>query len=136
MAIQKTFSIIKPDAVRKNCIGAILDRLEKSNLKVIELKMIHLTQEQASDFYDIHKERPFFGELVDYMTSGPVVTLVLEGDQAVERYRELMGATDPKEAQPGTIRADFAESISENAVHGSDSEENAEREIKFFLNKE
>lgn len=133
MAVQRTFSIIKPDAVAKNVIGKILTRFEDANLKVVATKMLTLSEAQASEFYDVHKERPFFGELVDYMTSGPVVVSVLEGEDAVAVNRKLMGATNPKEAEPGTIRADFADSISANAVHGSDSLENAAREIEIFF---
>lgn len=133
MATQRTFSIIKPDAVEKNVIGKIISRFEDAGLKIVATKLLRLTQAQASEFYEIHKERPFFGELVEYMTSGPVVVSVLEGDDAVALNRKLMGATNPAEAEPGTIRADFADSISANAVHGSDSLENAEREIAFFF---
>lgn len=131
--LQKTLSIIKPDAVGKNCIGAIIDRFEKNNLRIIAAKMLHLTPDQAEKFYDIHKDRPFFSDLVSFMTSGPVVVMILEGENAVEKNREIMGATNPKEADAGTIRADFAETIDENAVHGSDSAENAEKEIQFFF---
>ena len=130
---EQTLSIIKPDAVENNHIGAIIDRFEKANLKVIAAKMLHLTKEEAQEFYDIHKERPFFNDLVTFMISGPVFVMVLEGDNAVLKNRELMGATNPKEANPGTIRAEFAESIDRNAVHGSDSLENAEREVNFFF---
>jgi nucleoside-diphosphate kinase len=133
MAIQKTFSIVKPDAVEKNVIGKIFTRFEDADLKIVATRMLTLTEAQAGEFYDIHKERPFFGELVEYMTSGPVVVSVLEGEDAVAKHRKIMGATDPKEAEAGTIRADFADSISANAVHGSDSSENAEREIGFFF---
>ena len=133
MAIQKTFSIVKPDAVEKNVIGKIFTRFEDAGLKIVATRMLTLTDAQAGEFYDIHKERPFFGELVEYMTSGSVVVSVLEGEDAVAAHRKIMGATDPKEADAGTIRADFADSISANAVHGSDSAENAEREIGFFF---
>lgn len=133
MATQRTFSIIKPDAVEKNVIGKIISRFEDAGLKIVATKMLRLTQAQASEFYEIHKERPFFGELVEYMTTGSVVVSVLEGEDAVALHRKLMGATNPAEAEPGTIRADFADSISANAVHGSDSLENAEREIAFFF---
>ncbi|MEZ5535762.1 MAG: nucleoside-diphosphate kinase [Thiolinea sp.] len=133
MAIERTISIIKPDAVAKNVIGQIYSRFENAGLQIIAARMIHLTREQAEGFYAVHKERPFFGELVSFMTSGPVMVQVLEGEDAVAKNRELMGATNPKEAAAGTIRADFAESIDENAVHGSDSLENAEIEINFFF---
>lgn len=133
MAKEQTLSIIKPDAVKKNCIGAILARFEKQGLKISAAKMLHLTQAQAESFYDIHAKRPFFNDLVKFMTSGPALVLVLEGDNAVSKNREIMGATNPKEAAPGTIRADFAESIDANAVHGSDSPDNAKREIAFFF---
>lgn len=136
MAIERTISIIKPDAVAKNVIGQIYSRFENGGLQVIASKMIHLSQEQAEGFYAVHKERPFFGDLVSFMTSGPVMVQVLEGENAVAKNRELMGATNPKEAEAGTIRADFAESIDENAVHGSDSLENAEIEINFFFGEE
>ncbi|MEF3194239.1 MAG: nucleoside-diphosphate kinase [Halothiobacillaceae bacterium] len=136
MAIERTLSIIKPDAVAKNVIGAIYSRFENAGLKIVAAKMMHLTREQAEGFYAVHKERPFFGELVDFMTSGPVMIQVLEGENAVAKNRELMGATDPKKAEPGTIRADFADSIDANAVHGSDSLENAKIEIDFFFKPE
>jgi nucleoside-diphosphate kinase len=131
--MEQTLSIIKPDAVKKGVIGKILDRFESNGLRIAATKKIQLTPEQAAEFYAVHKERPFFGELVEFMTSGPVVVTVLEGENAVAKNRELMGATDPKEAAPGTIRADFAESIDANAVHGSDSLENAKKEIAFFF---
>lgn len=131
--MERTLSIIKPDAVEKKAIGKILARFEEAGLRIIALRMMNLTESQAGDFYAVHKERPFYGELKSYMTSGPVVVSVLEGAGAVMKNRELMGATDPKEAAPGTIRADFAESISANAVHGSDSVENAKTEISFFF---
>jgi nucleoside-diphosphate kinase len=133
MAKQRTLSIIKPDATAKNVIGKILSRFEDSGLEVIAARMMTLTKGQAGEFYDVHRERPFFGELVDYMTTGRVLVSVLEGESAVEKNRNLMGATDPKKADKGTIRADFADSISANAVHGSDSAENAAREIQFFF---
>ena len=133
MTIEQTLSILKPDAVRKNHIGAIIHRFEMKSLKVAAMKMMHLTTEQASHFYHIHRERKFFGDLVAFMTSGPVVVMVLEGKNAVALNREIMGATNPKEAAVGTIRADFAESIDENAVHGSDSKENAHHEIQIFF---
>jgi len=133
MAIERTFSIIKPDAVAKNVIGEIVSRFEKNGLRVVASKMLQLTQEQAEGFYAEHKERGFFKDLVSFMTSGPVVVQVLEGEGAVLKNRELMGATNPKEAAAGTIRADFAVSIDENAVHGSDAPESAAREIAYFF---
>ena len=133
MAIERTFSIIKPDAVAKNIIGEIVSRFEKNGLRVIASRMVHLTKEQAGDFYAVHRERPFYNDLVEYMTSGPVVVQVLEGEDAISRNREIMGATNPAEAAPGTIRADFANSIEENAVHGSDAPETARQEIEFFF---
>ena len=131
--MEQTLSIIKPDAVAKGVIGKILDRFESNGLRIAATKKIQLTKEQAGEFYAVHKERPFYGELVEFMTSGPVVVSVLEGENAVAKNRELMGATNPQEAEPGTIRADFAESIDANAVHGSDSLENAKKEIAFFF---
>lgn len=136
MAVERTLSIIKPDAVGKTVIGKIISRFEDKGLRVVAAKMLHLSQEQAEQFYDIHRERPFFNDLVSFMVSGPVVVQVLEGDNAVAVNRDIMGATNPKEAAPGTIRADFADDIDENAVHGSDSLENAQREIEFFFKKE
>ncbi len=133
--MEQTLSIIKPDAVSKGVIGKIIDRFESNSLRIAAMKKIRLTKEMAAEFYEVHKERPFFNDLVEYMTSGPVVVMVLEGENAVAKNRELMGATNPKEAEPGTIRADFAESIEANAVHGSDSLENAKREIAFFFSK-
>lgn len=133
MAVERTLSIIKPDAVAKNVIGQIYSRFENAGLKIVAAKMMHLTQEQAEGFYAEHKERPFFGDLVAFMTSGPVVVQVLEGDNAIVQNRDLMGATNPKEAAAGTIRADFAESIDANAVHGSDSPESAAREVAYFF---
>ena len=133
MAIERTLSIIKPDAVKKNVIGRILAIFEESGLKIAGTRMLTLTTHQAREFYAVHKERPFFGELVEFMTSGPVVVSVLEGENAVQKNRDLMGATDPKKAAPGTIRAQFADSIGENAVHGSDSLANAKIEVKFFF---
>ncbi len=133
MALQRTFSIIKPDAVSKNVIGEILTRFEKAGLRVVASKMVQLSEREAGGFYAEHKERPFFKDLVSFMTSGPVVVQVLEGEDAILRNRELMGATDPKKADAGTIRADFAVSIDENAVHGSDSEASAAREIAYFF---
>lgn len=131
--MQKTLSILKPDSVAKNNIGAIIARFEQNGLKVAALRMQHLTEEQAQAFYAVHKERPFFNDLVEFMTSGPVVIMALAGENAVEKNRQLMGATNPKEAEAGTIRADFADSIDANAVHGSDSAENASIEIDFFF---
>jgi len=133
MTIQKTLSIIKPDAVRKNCIGEITKRFENSELKVIAARMEKLKKDQAEKFYEIHKDRSFFNELVEFMCSGPVMIQVLEGVNAILKNRELMGATDPQQALPGTIRADFAESVGQNAVHGSDSIETAKQEIAFFF---
>lgn len=133
MAIERTLSIIKPDAVAKNVIGEIYTRFEKADLKIVAAKMMHLTQEQAEGFYAEHKERPFFNDLVSFMTSGPVTVSVLEGENAVLTHRDLMGATNPADADAGTIRADFAQSIDENAVHGSDSVESAAREVAYFF---
>ncbi|WP_048308443.1 nucleoside-diphosphate kinase [Halomonas sp. PR-M31] len=133
MADQRTLSIIKPDAVAKNVIGEIYSRFEKAGLKIVAAKMQHLSREQAEGFYAEHKERGFFNDLVGFMTSGPVMIQVLEGDDAIAKNRDLMGATNPKEAAPGTIRADFAESIDANAAHGSDSPESAEREVSYFF---
>lgn len=136
MAVERTLSIIKPDAVSKNIIGEIYSRFEKAGLRVVAAKMVHLDDEVAGGFYAEHKERPFFKDLVSFMTSGPVMVQVLEGEGAVLKNRDLMGATNPKEADAGTIRADFAESIDENAVHGSDSVESAAREIDYFFSGE
>jgi nucleoside-diphosphate kinase len=133
MAIERTFSIIKPDAVAKNVIGEIYTIFEKAGLRIVAARMLQLTREQAEGFYAVHKERPFFGELVDFMTSGPVMIQVLEGENAIALNREVMGATNPKEAAPGTIRATFAETIDENAVHGSDGPDTARAEIAFFF---
>jgi len=133
MAVERTLSIIKPDAVGKNVVGAIYTRFEKAGLKVVAARMMHLSQAQAEAFYGEHKARPFFKALVDFMISGPVMVQVLEGENAVVKNRELMGATDPKKADQGTIRADFAASIDENAVHGSDSVTAAAREVAFFF---
>ncbi len=133
MALERTLSIIKPDAVAKNVIGQIYARFEKAGLKIIAARMLHLSREQAEGFYAVHKERPFFGELVDFMTSGPVIAQVLEGENAVAVHREVMGATNPAEAAAGTIRADFAAEITENAVHGSDAADTATTEIGFFF---
>lgn len=133
MAIERTLSIIKPDAVAKNVIGQIESRFEQAGLQIVAMKMLQLDDELAGGFYAEHKERPFFKDLVGFMTSGPVVVQVLEGDDAVAKNRELMGATNPQEAAPGTIRADFASSIDANAVHGSDSAASAEREVAYFF---
>lgn len=135
MATERTLSIIKPDAVAKNAIGEIIARFEKNGLKVVAGKMLHLSKKEAEGFYAVHRERGFFGELVEFMTSGPVFVQALEGENAVAKNREIMGATNPKEAKAGTIRADFADDIEENAVHGSDSLENAEIEINYFFSK-
>jgi len=133
MAVEQTLSIIKPDAVKKNVIGEIYSRFEKAGLKIVQAQMIYLTKEEAEGFYAVHKDRPFFNDLVSFMTSGRVMIQVLEGEDAVALNRKLMGATNPKEAEAGTIRADFAESIDANAVHGSDSLENAKIEIDYFF---
>jgi nucleoside-diphosphate kinase len=133
MSIQQTLSIIKPDATRRNITGKIIARLEESGLRVVAQKRIHLSREMAESFYEVHKDRPFYGDLVSFMISGPVVVQVLEGEEAVVKNRDVMGATNPAEAAPNTIRKDFAESIEANSAHGSDSEENAKNEIKFFF---
>jgi nucleoside-diphosphate kinase len=133
MASERTFSIIKPDATRRNITGKIIDRIESSGLRVIASKRLHLSRAQAEEFYGVHRERSFFGELVDFMISGPVVVQVLEGENAVAKYRDVMGATNPANAEAGTIRKDFAESIEANSVHGSDAPETAATEIKFFF---
>lgn len=133
MAVERTLSIIKPDAVGKNVVGQIYSRFEQAGLKVVAARMLHLTDKEAGGFYAEHRERGFFKDLVSFMTSGPVVVSVLEGEGAVAKHRDIMGATNPKNAAPGTIRADFAESIDENAVHGSDSLESAAREIAYFF---
>ena len=133
MAIERTLSIIKPDAVAKNVIGKIYQRFEDAGLKIIAAKMVHLSEQEAGQFYAVHKERPFFADLVKFMTSGPVMIQVLEGESAISKNRDLMGATDPKKAAPGTIRADFADSIDANAAHGSDAAETAAVEIAFFF---
>ena len=133
MAAERTLSIVKPDGVEKNLIGEVYRRFEQAGLRIVAARMMHLTRAQAEGFYAVHRERPFFSDLCAYMTSGPVVVQVLEGDNAVARNREIMGATDPKKADPGTIRADLAKSIEENVVHGSDSAENAAREIAYFF---
>jgi nucleoside-diphosphate kinase len=136
MAIERTFSIIKPDAVAKNVIGEIVSRFENNGLQVIASKMLHLSKEQAEGFYAVHAERPFYNDLVQFMISGPVVVQVLEGENAISKNRELMGATNPAEAAPGTIRADFAKNVDENAVHGSDAPETAAVEIRYFFSDE
>lgn len=136
MAVERTLSIIKPDAVAKNVIGEIYSRFEKAGLKIVAARMMHLTPEQAGGFYAVHKERPFYNDLVAFMTSGPVVVQVLEGESAIAKNREVMGATNPAEAAPGTIRADFAKTVDENAVHGSDAPETAKAEIEFFFKPE
>ena len=136
MAIEKTLSIIKPDAVEKNVIGQILTRFEQAGLKMAAGKMMHLSREQAEAFYAVHKSRSFFGDLVAFMIQGPVFVQVLKGENAIQKNRDIMGATNPKEAAPGTIRADFAESIDANAVHGSDSPKTAKEEIAFFFTKD
>jgi nucleoside-diphosphate kinase len=133
MAIERTFSIIKPDATKRNLTGKIIDKLERAGLRVVAQRRIRMTRKQAEGFYAVHKERPFFGELVDFMISGPVVVQVLEGENAVAKNREVMGATNPKDAAPGTIRKDFALSLGENSVHGSDAPETAKQEIAFFF---
>ncbi|MCD6319884.1 MAG: nucleoside-diphosphate kinase [Candidatus Desulfofervidaceae bacterium] len=133
--MERTLSLVKPDGVSRNLIGEVIARFEKAGLKVVALKMLHLNKAQAEAFYAVHKGRPFFDELTTYMSSGPIVAMVLEGENAIARVREIMGATDPKEAAPGTIRADLALSKGENTVHGSDSPENAVKEISFFFSE-
>jgi nucleoside-diphosphate kinase len=133
MALERTFSILKPDATRRNLTGAVNAVIEKAGLRIVAQKRVRMTREHAETFYAVHKERPFFGELVEFMTSGPVVVQVLEGDNAVAKYREVMGATNPANAAEGTIRKQFAESVGENTVHGSDSAENADTEIRQFF---
>jgi nucleoside-diphosphate kinase len=133
MALERTLSIIKPDAVKKNAIGQILARFEAAGLRIVAARMMHLSRAEAEGFYAVHRQRPFFPDLVEFMTSGPVLVQVLEGDNAIARNRELMGATDPKKAAKGTLRADFADSIDANAVHGSDSAENARVEVAYFF---
>jgi len=135
MAVEQTLSIIKPDAVKKNVIGQILARFEKAGLRIVAARMAHLSRGEAEGFYAVHRERPFFKDLVEFMISGPVMIQVLEGENAIAKNRELMGATDPKKAAKGTIRADFAESIDANAVHGSDGPETARKEIAYFFPK-
>jgi nucleoside-diphosphate kinase len=133
MALERTLSIVKPDGVARNLIGDVYHRFEKAGLRIVAARMLHLSTAQAQAFYDVHKERPFYADLVRYMTSGPVIAQVLEGDDAIAKHREIMGATDPKKAAPGTIRADLALSIEANVVHGSDAAETAAREIGFFF---
>ena len=133
MALERTLSIIKPDAVKKNAIGQILARFEGAGLRIVAARMMHLSRAEAEGFYAVHRARPFFSDLVEFMTSGPVLVQVLEGEDAIAKNRELMGATDPKKAAKGTIRADFADSIDANAVHGSDGPETARKEIAFFF---
>ena len=135
MAVQRTLSIVKPDGVAKNLIGEVYRRFEKSGLKIVAAKMLRLRQDQAEGFYAVHKARPFYSDLVRYMTSGPVMVQVLEGENAIQANRDIMGATNPKQAAPGTIRADFAASIEENVVHGSDGPETAKNEIAFFFSE-
>jgi nucleoside-diphosphate kinase len=133
MTIERTFSLVKPDGVEKNLIGEVYNRFEKVGLRIIASRMLHMTREQAEGFYAVHKERPFYNDLVSYMTSGPVVVQALEGENAIALNREIMGATNPADAEPGTLRADFATSIEENVVHGSDGPETAREEISFFF---
>lgn len=133
MAIERTLSIIKPDGVQKNIIGEIYRRFETSGLQIVAARMLHLTAEQAGEFYAVHRERPFYGDLIEYMTSGPVMVQVLEGEDAIAKHRDIMGATDPAKAEAGTIRADFARSIEENVVHGSDGPDTARQEVAFFF---
>ena len=135
MPIERTFSIIKPDAVGKNLIGKIIQRFEENNLKIVASKMVHLSKEKAEGFYSVHKDKPFFPKLIEFMTSGPVIVQVLEGENAILKNREIMGATNPNDAAEKTIRKDFAASIDENAVHGSDAEDTAKIEIAFFFNE-
>ena len=133
MAVERTISIIKPDAVAKNVIGDIYNRFEKAGLRIVAARMLHLSREQAGEFYAVHKERPFYNDLVEFMTSGPVMVQILEGEDAIAKNRELMGATNPQEAAPGTIRADHAKTVDENAVHGSDGPDTAAVEMAFFF---
>ncbi len=133
--LQQTLAIIKPDAVSKNLIGKIIERIEAEGIKIVAMKMIKMTKEQAKGFYYVHKEKPFYESLTDFMSSGPCVVMVLEGENVIERYRKLMGATDPSKAEPGTIRKEFATDVEKNAVHGSDSPESAEFEIKYFFSQ-
>jgi len=136
MSIERTFSIVKPDGVQKNLIGEVYRRFEEAGLQIIASRMVHLTREQAEAFYGVHKERPFFNDLVSYMISGPVMVQVLEGENAISKNRDIMGATNPADAAPGTIRADFAASIEENVVHGSDGPDTAREEISFFFSND
>ena len=136
MAVERTLSIVKPDAVAKNIIGEIYKRFEEAGLRIVAARMMHLKREQAEEFYDVHRGRPFYDDLCDFMSSGPIMVQVLEGEDAIARNREVMGATNPQEADPGTIRADFASTIDANAVHGSDAPETAEREVAFFFSEE
>ena len=136
MAVERTLSIIKPDAVAKNVIGQIYARFEEAGLRIVAARMLHLDRAKAEAFYAVHTERPFFGELVEFMISGPILVQTLEGDNAIDKNREVMGATNPKDAAPGTIRADFAQEVTENAVHGSDGPETAAQEIAFFFGKD
>jgi nucleoside-diphosphate kinase len=136
MAVERTLSIVKPDGVQKDLIGEVCRRFEQGGLHIVGIKMLHLTQEQAKGFYVVHKERPFYPDLVSYMTSGPVIVQILEGEDAIQKNREIMGATNPAEADPGTIRADFAASIEENVVHGSDGSDTAAQEISFFFDED
>lgn len=136
MSTERTLSIIKPDAVAKNIIGKIYAKFEDAGLKIVAAKMMHLTKEQAEKFYEVHKERPFYNELVEFMTSGPVIVSCLEGDNAIMKHRDVMGATNPADAAPGTVRAEFADSVGENAVHGSDGADTAKVEISFFFKPE
>ena len=136
MAVERTLSIVKPDGVQKDLIGEVCRRFEQGGLHIVGIKMLHLTQEKAKGFYVVHKERPFYPDLVNYMTSGPVIVQILEGEDAIQKNREIMGATNPAEADPGTIRADFAASIEENVVHGSDGPDTAAQEISFFFDKD
>jgi len=133
MAIERTFSIVKPDGVQKNLIGEVYRRFEQAGLQIVAARMLQLSREQAEGFYAVHRERPFFSDLVNYMNSGPVMVQVLEGDNAIQKNREIMGATNPADAEPGTIRRDFAESIEENVVHGSDGADTAAEEIRYFF---
>ena len=134
MSIEQTLSIIKPDAVGKNVIGRIMDRFESAGLKIVACRMMHTSREQAETFYAVHRDKPFYGELVEYMISGPVIVQVLEGVDAIQKNRDVMGATNPADAVPGTIRAEFAESVQANAVHGSDGSDTAQQEISYFFN--
>ncbi len=136
MAVERTLSIIKPDAVAKNVIGQIYARFEEAGLRIVAARMLHLDRAKAEAFYAVHRERPFFGELVEFMISGPILVQVLEGENAIDKNREVMGATNPKDAAPGTIRADFAQEVTENAVHGSDGPETAAEEIAFFFDND